>query len=63
MYVIDMLWRVLRGMYGMYQVPIVASGTRYIVCTSLLAYNDQKTKPEVGSGDRHLPLTCLVGRV
>ncbi len=41
----------------------VASGIRYIIGTSLLAYKDQKTNPEVGSGDRHLPLSCLVGRV
>ena len=62
MYVIDMLWRVLRGMYGMYQVPVVASGTRYIIDTSLLAYKDQETRPEVGSSDRHLPLSLLSGQ-
>ena len=36
---------------------------RYIIGTSLLAYKDQETKSEVGSGDRHLPLSCLVDRV
>ena len=52
-------------MYGMYQVPVVASP--YVADTSLvqclLAYKEQETKPEVGSGDRHLPLSCLVDRV
>ena len=62
MYVIDMLWRVLRGMYGMYQVPVVTLGTRYTLGTSLSAYKDQETKPEVGNGDRHLPLFLLSGQ-
>lgn len=52
-------------MYGMYQVPVVASP--YVSDTSLvhplLACKDQETEPEVGSGDRHLPLSCLVDRV
>ena len=42
---------------------IVASSLRYIIGTSLLAYKDQETGPDVGSGDRHRPLSCLVGRV
>ena len=36
----------------MYRVPVVASGTRYINGTSLLAYNEQETRDQTRARQR-----------
>ena len=36
----------------MYRVPVVASGTRYIDGTSLLAYNEQETSDQTRARQR-----------